>query len=216
MVRFPAVLSLSTALGVGAAAALGQTAETAASPPAANPVLAPAGPPAPPPSPPPDPNRAVSSTMAAALAGTMPKYDPPKPAPPPPPEDQTADLRDTDKPKNGIVRLPKYMVREARPSIFREWDLYSKEGLAELALQRYQGLSLVPFSGLNKPIATQMYLDNERLFNMEDLETTARSIGAGGDKAESSFIRKESEDTYMRPIDWGGTTPTNDLPTSRY
>jgi hypothetical protein len=215
MVRSSAVIYLSAALGLGVAA-FGQTADSAANPGAANPVLAPAAPPPAPPPAPPDPNRAISPTVAAMLSVTMPKYDPPKPAPLPPPVDPTADLRDTDKPKNGIVRLPQYMVHEARPSVFREWDLYSKEGLAQMALLRYRGLSLVPFANMNKGVATQMYLDNERLFNMADLETTARSMQSGGDKSEANYIRSISQDTYMRGIDWGGTVPTNDLPTDRH
>eukprot|EP01035_Chromulina_nebulosa_P038557 gene38557-52084_t len=35
-------------------------------------------------------------------------------------EEEAADLRDTDKPKNQIVRLEKYVVKEERPPIFTE------------------------------------------------------------------------------------------------
>ncbi|MGH7994999.1 MAG: hypothetical protein ACREFX_01455, partial [Opitutaceae bacterium] len=81
----------------------------------------------------------LSPGIAAMLAASMPKYDPPKP--PPKGLDQEVDLREVDKPKNKIVRLPNFVVHAEKPPIFREQDLYSKSGLAKLALARYEGLS---------------------------------------------------------------------------
>ena len=43
------------------------------------------------------------------------------------------DLRDIDKPRNGIIRLPNYTVQEKKPPVFRERDIYTREGLADLA-----------------------------------------------------------------------------------
>ena len=52
-------------------------------------------------------------------------------------EEEAADLRDTDKPKNGIVRLEKYVVREERPPIFTERQINTKKGLTSIAMRRY-------------------------------------------------------------------------------
>jgi hypothetical protein len=203
MSRYPAVLTILAALGGAALSATGQPANPAAARPPTG-ASAPAGPAAD------SSSRPESAEVAAELAIGMPKYDPPKPPPPPTPEEQQADLRDLDKPKNGIVRLPAYMVHEPRPTVFREWDLYSKEGLARLALQRYRGLGLMPFAGMNKLIATELYEADERLQNMADLDATAQAMARGGDKSESEYVKRISQDTYMRGIDWGGTVPSND------
>ncbi|MCF7689921.1 MAG: hypothetical protein K9N01_16640, partial [Cephaloticoccus sp.] len=50
-------------------------------------------------------HRAVSSGVAAALAAGRPKYDPPKPVEKKPEEDGV-DMREIDKPRNQIIRLP--------------------------------------------------------------------------------------------------------------
>jgi len=136
----------------------------------------------------------------------MPKYDPPKPVKPTPQAEQP-DLREIDKPKNGIIRLPKYVVRSEVPPIFREQDLYTKEGLNGVALKRYAGLNLGNFGDLNAPIALQMYQEDERLKSMADLDDTARTMSRGGDAAEGAYILRQSQDTYDRPMDFGGPVP---------
>jgi hypothetical protein len=207
MVRIVSAVCLFAAIGAISFSAFGQTAATDVNPAAAIPAAQPLAKPPAPPSPPPAAIQAVASpSIAAMLSVDLPKYDPPKPAPPPKPEDETAAA---DKPKNGIVRLPQYIVRAARPPVFREWDLYSKDGLARLALQRYQGLSIVPFSSMNKDIALQMYGDDQRLQNMAILNDDAQTMQRGGDTAGSDYIKKMSQDTYMRGIDWGGPVQGN-------
>jgi len=148
--------------------------------------------------------RAVSSKIAADLASGMPRYAPPTPTPAATGEPQ--DLRDIDKPKNEIRRLPAYVVRETRPAIFRNRDLYTTKGLASLSFKTHPGLIVGNFLGLNSKIAYEMYLDDQRLENIEDLTETAHAMALGGDKAESDYILKESQQTYMRPIEetWNG------------
>jgi hypothetical protein len=148
--------------------------------------------------------RAVSSKIAADLASGMPKYAPPTPTPAVTAEPQ--DLRDIDKPKNEIRRLPAYVVRETRPAVFRDRDLYTTRGLVNLSFKTHPGLIVGNFLGLNSKVAYAMYLDDQRLANIEDLSETARAMAVGGDKAESDYILKESQATYMRPIEetWNG------------
>ena len=134
----------------------------------------------------------------------MPKYSPPKPPPPPQP---VVDLRDIDKPKNTIKRLPKYVVHARTPPVFREQDVNTPAGLAAIGLKKYGGLNLSPI--LNQNIAKQMIQDDERTANMADLTDSANDIARGtkSDAAESEFIKKESADTYMRQEDWTPSAP---------
>jgi len=156
--------------------------------------------------------RVISDDLALSLAASRPKYNPP---PKPRPEDQDVDLRDVDKPKNGIVRLPKYTVRDKRPPVFRERDIYTAGGLADLAKRRY----LTPaYNALNKfyiPLfssspeehAFAMYAEQERLDNIADLNDTAQTVSTA-DAAAGTYIKRAAADTYMRTGDFGyETTP---------
>jgi hypothetical protein len=144
-------------------------------------------------------NRTTSDKVIAALNDGFAKWTPPTPSPTP--VASPVDLRDVDKPKNEIKRLPKFVVTETRPPIFRPRDLFTKEGQTDLSLQAHPGLLFGNFLGLNGPAAYQMALDEQRLTDMSDLSDTAHAMARGGDKAESSYILQESQDTFMRPGD---------------
>ena len=174
-------------------------------PPAANPgaqesAPAPATPARPPAS------KETSTSLMAAISAGLPQYDPPKPTPPPTPV-ESQDLREIDKPANGIVRLPKYLVQEPKAAILNPADLMTPAAQAALEMKEHPGLSWVPFGWMNGNIAQQMYQEDKRLNNISDLTDTANSIKAGGDSGESEYIKRETNDTYMRGIDWGGTIP---------
>ena len=140
--------------------------------------------------------RSVSPGVAAALAASMPKYE--KPTPTPAVVAEPEDERDIDKPKNEIPRLPKYVVQERRPPVFRQRDLYTAAGLNELYFKAHPGLNIGNIFGLNSSIAKQMIYDDQRLANIEDLNETAYAMAKGGDMAEAQYILKESQDTNMR------------------
>jgi hypothetical protein len=140
----------------------------------------------------------VSSGVADALAAGMPKYHPPTPTPVPTPE--PADMKDVDKPKNEIKRLPSYLVRETRPPVFRDRDLLASNELAKLSIQNHPGLLIGNLWGLNEAPAYEMYMDDQRLENMKDLSDTARAMAAGGDIAEGKYILQQSQSTYMRDV----------------
>jgi len=149
--------------------------------------------------------RTVSPGIAAALSEGMPKYSPPTPTPVPVAEPQ--DLRDVDKPKNDIPRLPKYVVREIRPPVFRVRDIYTQAGLIDLSLKSHPGLQIGNILGLNSKLAYQMYLDDQRQANIADLTDTARAMARGGDSAESQYILQATQDTYMHAapeLIWSG------------
>jgi len=135
--------------------------------------------------------RAVSENVAAQLAARMPQYaPPPEPKPKPEaaeadPEGEFADLRDTDQPKNQILRLPDYVVREKKSPVLRERDIHSPSGLAALAARRYlsetgQALNrfrLPLFGGGAQAYALARYEEDERLRNIRDLSDTASDLG---------------------------------------
>ena len=147
-------------------------------------------------------NRAVSDGLAASLAQTMPKYNPP-PKPKPEEEgDEPVDLRDVDKPRNKIIRLPKYVVQEPKPAVFRERDIYDKRNRTDLALDRYYGLNFGNVLGLNRPIALAMYQEEERLQNMADLRDTARTVSVAS-KEDGAYIKRVSDETFMRTSGFG-------------
>jgi len=172
--------------------------------------------------------RAVSENVAAQLAARMPHYAPP-PEPTSGSESSPAQKRDAtgratngstpsekvedlDRPQNQIIRLPDYVVREKKPPVFRERDLYNPSGLAALAALRYlsetsQALNRfrIPLIGnADKAYALARYEEDERLRNRRELTETALDVGllqasdAEGAAAETA-LRRLIRDTTTRP-----------------
>ena len=154
--------------------------------------------------------RAISPEVSAALAAAAPKYTPPPPKPEPKPESEQVDLREVDKPKNQIIRLPKYMVREQKPVVFSERAITTDKGLADIAVRRYisevdRALNRfhIPFlTGSMEDRALAMYAEDERLKNMSDLRDSAADA-AKVDPAAGTYIMRESRQTFMRTSDFG-------------
>lgn len=154
-------------------------------------------------------SRVVSEGVAAALAAGMPKYNPPKPTEPKNEED-LPDLREIDKPRNQIIRLPDYVVREKRPPVFRERDINTAKGLAALAKKRYfsetaQALNrfTIPLFGLGQDAyAAMMLADQERLDNMASLKSTAADLKALSE-GQGDTVSREVDRAYIRTDDFG-------------
>ncbi len=164
----------------------------------------------------PSANRPISSSVAAQLAAVAPKYTPPPPKPEPS-EEEEIDARDVDKPRNNIIRLPKYIVQEAKPPVFNERAIHTKEGLTDLALRRYitdidralNRFALPLFSGWSpgggsalERRAMAMYAEQERLDNLSDMSDAAATVGKS-DAAQGTYILRESQKTYLRNNDIG-------------
>ncbi len=155
-------------------------------------------------------SRAISGEVAAALAAAGPKYTPPPPKPEPKPESELVDMRDIDKPRNSIVRLPKYVVTEPKPVILSERAVHTEKGLTDIAMRRYisdmdRALNrwTIPLFGTSKESrALAMYAEDERLKNMSDLRDAADNA-AKSDPAAGSYIRRTSQETYLRKPDFG-------------
>jgi hypothetical protein len=188
--------------------------------PATAPRVAPAGV-APGVTPAPKAQRAVSEEVAATISAGMPKYNPPPKAPEPKPEEEQADLRDTDKPKNKIIRLPAHIVREQRSPVLRERDVNTKSGLAAIAEGRYIsdadralnrwnifGTRSTGSANSTSARAMAMYEEDERLRNIADLNDSAALVSAS-DKAAGLYIKREVQKTYQRSDDFGWSGSTN-------
>ncbi|HEX2855801.1 MAG TPA: hypothetical protein VHO24_21370 [Opitutaceae bacterium] len=170
-------------------------------------------------------SRAVSDGVAASISASMPKFTPQAKAPEPKPESELPDLRETDKPRNTIIRLPEHVVREKAPPVLRERTVYTKEGMQALARQRYLtdvDLALNRFRiPLFSPIsvggnssgnattdrALLMYAEEERLQNMAELNDAAALVSAS-DKSAGLYIKREAQKTYIRRDDFGTSSPS--------
>lgn len=143
--------------------------------------------------------RAVSPDTAAKLTTVMPKFAAPKPGADQSPE-SLPDLRETDRPRNRIIRLPKYIVQESKPPVFRERELLTPEGRIELALKRHPGLKFGPLAFLNNAIGLEMLAEEEKLERKKELEEllSVQRIG-NSDSAENARLQDELQKAFIRP-----------------
>lgn len=174
--------------------------------------------------------RAVSEGVSASISASMPKFNPEAAkaaakAAEPKPESELPDLRETDKPRNTIIRLPEHIVREKAPPVLRERDVYTSSGKAELARQRYLSDVDVALNRYRIPLfspismgggtsgnattdrALLMYAEDERLQNMADLDAAAALVSAT-DKSAGLYIKREAQKTYLRRDDFGTSSPS--------
>ena len=123
-----------------------------------------------PPSPP--LRHATSSATAAKVSAGLPKFSPPKPA-----AAESPDQRDADQPRNGIIRLPKYIVRERKLPELSNREMLTPDGRLDLAFKRHPGLLFGNFFNLNAGIGLAMLAEEqqiERNSEMADLAELAR------------------------------------------
>lgn len=156
--------------------------------------------------------RALSDDLSKALSFGI-KYNPP---PPPKPEEEDVDLRDVDKPRNEIIRLPKYVVESERPAVFSERNLYSKEMLRRLALQRFTSefsrnfLNRYHLFGrADEAYAMMEFEAEERAKNMAEMEDRVSMYRVSGDKAEADSLEDDTQRTFMRRTDYSTPPTTN-------
>jgi hypothetical protein len=203
--RIASLLAFATATAVAGSAAESAPAQVSAG--ATSPILAaPSGP-----LPGPDAAlarpRAISSTAAAQLAAAAPKFDAavPKfdPAATAKPAELTPDLRETDKPRNTIVRLPRYVVQEEKPPVFKERELLTPQARVKLALAKHPGLHFGSFWIFNNDgIALAMLAEEERLEQKREFEDLA-AMTRFSDPATHATVKREVERAFMREPDFG-------------
>ena len=202
-VRIASLLVIATAIAVAA----GRAAAPAAASASANqvpPILAtPAVPPEPEPAATaPARPRAISPAIAAQLSAAVPKFDATAAAAKPAAE-RAPDLRETDKPRNTIIRLPNYVVQEEKPPVFKERELYTPRARLELALKRHPGLR---FGNIwifrNDGVALAMLAEEERLERKREFEDLV-GLMRYSDPATHATAKREVEQGFMRVPDFG-------------
>jgi hypothetical protein len=151
------------------------------------------------PAPGPAPPHAISPAVAEKLAAATPKYTPP--AAPPPQAEPAADLREADKPRNGIIRLPSYLVQEEKLPAFKERDLLTPQGRLKLAYQRHPGLH---FGNIrifrNDGIALMMLEEEERLERRQEFYDLASLLP----RPEAKKAKALADEAFARS-DFSGT-----------
>jgi hypothetical protein len=126
-------------------------------------------------------------------------------------EAEETDLRETDKPRNTIIRLPKYVIQGERPPVFTERDLHTQKGLADLAVKRYLSAAHQSLNKYHLPhimggmssedLAMMMYLEDERLRNMQDVNDKVYLYRTTGDTEEADRLKQDAASTFIRRSD---------------
>lgn len=106
-----------------------------------------------------DANHALSRATSARVVSGLPRYSPPKANGEE--NDASTDSPETDKPRNAIIRLPRYHVREPKLPQFKDRELLTPEGKLDLAFKRRPGLKIGNLFGLNRGIAMAMLAEDE-------------------------------------------------------
>jgi hypothetical protein len=123
--------------------------------------------------------RVVSPAVAGMLAAQTPKF-----SPPPPISAEAArgaaDRREAERPRNGIIRLPSYVVREAKPPVFKERELLTEAGRMDLGFKRHPGLHIGPFSKLNNVWADAMLEEESGIERQKEMYELLGLAGGGG------------------------------------
>lgn len=133
--------------------------------------------------------RPVSPGIASDIAAGLPAF---AGTPAPSPE---ADLRDLERPRNQIPRLPvemmkRYTVHEARLPEFRTVDLYTPAGLTDLAFKEHPGLRIGNIFNLNAKAAYAAIMDELRASNRQGLVDTTFAMAVGGDTEEGRLLQQ--------------------------
>jgi len=152
---------------------------------------------------------AMSSDITTSVSSAF-KYNPP---PPPKADEELVDMREIDKPRNQIIRLPKYVVEAKKPPVFNDRNLYSKEMLRRLAYKKYasnfsrdvlNGKHL--FGQEDIAYAMMQYEAEERKRNLVEMDNTVSMLRTSGDDNEAAKTKDDTQNTYMRRSDAGTNT----------
>jgi hypothetical protein len=113
------------------------------------------------------------------------------------------DLKNFDEPKEGIPQsssgvMSKYVVQADRVPEFRIRDVNSKKGLEAIGFRDHPGLRVGNVFNDNAVQAYEMFLEDERLTNIQDYTDMALAMTVGGDKAEGDTILRAERETYNR------------------
>ncbi|HEX2855802.1 MAG TPA: hypothetical protein VHO24_21375 [Opitutaceae bacterium] len=144
--------------------------------------------------------RLLSPETASRLALNRPAFVPkaePAPESTPPP-----DARETDKPRNGIIRLPPHIVRELKIPAFKERELLTPKGKLELAYKRHPGLRFgnLPFFS-NNAIAMFMLEEEYRLERIAEMSDLVGMMSLT-DPASAKVLKAGAARGFLRSNEW--------------
>ena len=140
------------------------------------------------------PRRLVSPAVAAQLSAAIPKFEPASTKP----ETPTPDLRESDKPRNTILRLPSYIVREEKPILFKERELLTPKGRLDLALRKHPGMRFGSFWIFrNDGWALAMLAEEERLERQREMSDLLSLLTV----ADQKQMKPKVDEAFMRHIE---------------
>jgi len=143
----------------------------------------------------------VSGETAGRVSTGLPKFTPRKTTDGKT-ETELPDLREIDKPKNGIIRLPQYTVtkpKEKKLPGFKVREMLTYKGLVELALKQKPGLRFGNIFGMNNGIALEMYLEQEHLDDLAEIADAVANARNSGDPVGGDFLAQERYRLAYRP-----------------
>jgi len=165
--------------------------------------------------------RNVSPELAAALAAGV-KYE--APAAEKKKEEVLEETEDTsesepDKPRNTIIRLPKYIIEGERPPVFTEREINTQKGLADLAMKRYLSAAHLGLNRYHLPsfmggmsseeLAMMMYRDDERTRNMADTNEKVYLYRQTGDNDAADSLKETGYSTFIRKSEFSEPPKAN-------
>jgi hypothetical protein len=137
--------------------------------------------------------KGISTATAARLNAAVPKFIPPAATAPGAP---ASAARLEDKPKNGIVRLPDYIINEPKAPAFKERELLTGYGHLQLAYKRHPGLHFGSLPILsNNGIAFFMLEEDYRLERKKEMEELSGLIMSPTARAHA---KDETQAVFMR------------------
>ena len=110
------------------------------------------------------------------------------------PEEEIAESTVT----SGIRTMPTYRVTDVHVTLFRDRDIYTRIGMANLAFRRHPGLLIGNPFRLNESLAYQTFIRDDWNNTKDEYRAIAHAMALGGDANEGRLIVKEVDDEDVR------------------
>jgi hypothetical protein len=142
-----------------------------------------------------------SPDLTAKITSAVPKFYPGSFAEVPKPEEpaEPADLRETDKPRNTIIRLPQHVVTQKKEPAFKERELLTPKGKLDLAYKRQPGLGFGSLGFFSNDGIARFMLEEE--LTLERKAEYADFVGLYNysDPKTGSAVKSQGNDIFLRP-----------------
>ena len=137
----------------------------------------------------------VSTALAGRITAVAPKFDPAVAAAMGKSPEVGVDLREFDKPKNTIVRLPDFTVQEDKIPAIKPREMITAAERRRLTYRKHPGLHFgsLPLLG-NDGIAAFMAYEEERLERMKEMDDLLTLLP----KSQQPSLRRAVDDSFAR------------------